>query len=41
MAMAYLPADLSPGTTVYGDVRGRRLPARIVSLPFHPTTFKR
>ncbi|WP_372840976.1 glycine cleavage system aminomethyltransferase GcvT [Phaeovulum sp.] len=41
MAMAYLPADLAVGTIVYGDVRGRRLPARIAPLPFQPTTFKR
>ncbi|MCL7465633.1 glycine cleavage system aminomethyltransferase GcvT [Phaeovulum sp. NW3] len=41
MAMAYLPADLPEGTTVYGDVRGKRLPARIVPMPFQPTTYKR
>ena len=41
IATAYLPADLSPGTTVYGDVRGKRLAASVVSLPFHPTTYKR
>jgi len=41
MAMAYLPADLPEGSTVYGDVRGKRLPARIVPMPFRPATFKR
>ncbi|MBZ4022320.1 glycine cleavage system protein T [Rhodobacter sp. TJ_12] len=41
MAMAYLPADLPDGTTVYGEIRGKRLPARIVPLPFHPTRYKR
>ncbi|MCT2540277.1 glycine cleavage system aminomethyltransferase GcvT [Sedimentimonas flavescens] len=41
MAMAYLPADLSEGTTVYGEVRGKRLPARIVPMPFHPHSYKR
>lgn len=41
IAMAYLPADLPPGATVYGDLRGKRLPARIVPMPFHPTTYKR
>ena len=41
MAMACLPAGLAEGTTVYGDVRGKRLPARIAPLPFQPTTFKR
>ncbi|PYF09471.1 aminomethyltransferase [Rhodobacter viridis] len=41
MAMAYLPATLAPGATVYGEVRGKRLPARITDLPFHPTSYKR
>ena len=41
MAMAYLPADLPEGSTVYGDVRGKRLPARIVPMPFRPASFKR
>lgn len=41
MAMAYLPADLAEGTVVYGEVRGKRLPARIVPMPFQPNTYKR
>ncbi len=41
MAMAYLPADLPLGTLVYGEVRGKRLPAHIVALPFHPHSYKR
>ncbi|RWR12377.1 glycine cleavage system aminomethyltransferase GcvT [Paenirhodobacter populi] len=41
MAMAYLPADLPQGATVYGEVRGKRLPARIVPMPFHPHSYKR
>ena len=41
MAMAYLPATLAEGDTVYGDVRGRRLPAVIAPMPFHPTSYKR
>ena len=41
MAMAYLPADLSEGTTVYGEVRGKRLPAAIVPMPFLPNNYKR
>lgn len=41
IAMAYLPADLSEGTVVYGDVRGKRLPAAIVPMPFQPTRYKR
>ncbi|MBS0564178.1 MAG: glycine cleavage system aminomethyltransferase GcvT [Proteobacteria bacterium] len=41
MAMAYLPAALTEGATVYGDVRGKRLPAVIAPMPFHPTSYKR
>ena len=41
MAMAYLPADLAEGVTVYGEVRRRRLPATIAPMPFQPTTYKR
>ena len=41
MAMAYLPADLAEGVTVYGEVRGRRLPATIAPMPFQPTNYKR
>ncbi len=42
MSMGYLPADLAtPGTTVYGEVRGKRLPATVTPLPFRPATFKR
>ncbi len=41
MAMAYLPATLAEGATVYGDVRGKRLPATIVPMPFLPNRFKR
>ncbi len=41
MAMAYLPADLAEGATVWGDVRGKRLPALIAPMPFHPTSYKR
>lgn len=41
MAMAYLPTDLSEGAVVFGDVRGKRLPAVIVPMPFHPTSYKR
>ena len=41
MAMAYLPASLTEGATVYGEVRGKRLPATIVPMPFQPTTYKR
>ena len=42
VSMGYLPAALSAeGTTVYGEVRGRRLPATVVALPFTPAKFKR
>ncbi len=41
MAMAYLPADLAEGAIVYGEVRGKRLPAAISPMPFQPTNYKR
>ncbi|WP_102225450.1 glycine cleavage system aminomethyltransferase GcvT [Acidimangrovimonas sediminis] len=42
VAMGYLPAGLAtPGTVVYGEVRGKRLPARVTELPFRPSTYKR
>ncbi len=40
IAMGYLPADLAAtGTPVWGDVRGRRLPARVAGLPFHSLNY--
>ncbi|MCB8836755.1 glycine cleavage system aminomethyltransferase GcvT [Aurantimonas sp. VKM B-3413] len=42
VAMAYLPTDLSEaGTRVFAEVRGKRLPATVASLPFVPTRYKR
>jgi len=41
VAMAYLPAGLVPGATVWGEVRGKRLPAAVAALPFHPARYKR
>ncbi len=42
MSMGYVPANLAAeGTTIWGEVRGKRLPAKVVSLPFRPTTYKR
>lgn len=41
MAMAYLPSRLADGATVYGDVRGKRLPVQVAPMPFVPTTYKR
>ena len=39
VAMGYLPTDHAG--TVYGDLRGKRLPLRIVPMPFTPANFKR
>lgn len=42
MAMGYVPAGLSaPGTRLYGEVRGKRLPVLVADLPFVPANFKR
>lgn len=42
MAMGYLPATLcAPGTRVYAEVRGKRLPVLVADLPFRPAGFKR
>lgn len=42
MAMGYVPQALSAaGTTLYGEVRGRRLPVTVAALPFRPSTYKR
>jgi aminomethyltransferase len=42
IAMGYLPSALcASGTTVYGEVRGKRLPATVTDLPFRPSTYKR
>ncbi len=42
IAMGYVPADLaSPGTRLYGDLRGRRLPVEVVPLPFVAAGHKR
>ncbi len=42
IAMGYVPRPLaSPGTTVFGELRGKRLPLTVVSLPFTPAQFKR
>jgi aminomethyltransferase len=34
IALAFVPPDLAEGTAVELDLRGRRLPARVVPLPF-------
>ncbi|MEO0653353.1 MAG: glycine cleavage system aminomethyltransferase GcvT [Pseudomonadota bacterium] len=42
MSMAYVTAPHSAtGTTVYGEVRGKRLPATVAPMPFTPANFKR
>ena len=42
ISMGYLPATLcAAGTTVYAEVRGKRLPATVAAMPFQPTTYKR
>ncbi|WP_281966718.1 glycine cleavage system aminomethyltransferase GcvT [Roseovarius nanhaiticus] len=42
MSMGYVPTNLAgSGTTVYGDVRGKRMAATVTALPFTPANFKR
>ena len=42
VAMGYLPIDLArPGTQVFGELRGKRLPLTVTPLPFVAANFKR
>ncbi len=42
IAMGYVSAPLAkPGTALLGEVRGKRLPVFVTSLPFRPSTSKR
>lgn len=42
VAMGYVPKDLSsPGTVIYGEVRGKRMPVEVAALPFVAAGFKR
>ncbi|MGP3695748.1 glycine cleavage system aminomethyltransferase GcvT [Rhodobacter sp. NSM] len=42
VAMGYVAASqAAPGTHLLGEVRGRRLAATVVPLPFRPSTYKR
>jgi aminomethyltransferase len=42
MSMAYVPRDLAaPGQDLFGEVRGKRLPVKVVKLPFVAANFKR
>jgi aminomethyltransferase len=42
VAMGYLPSSLAtPGTQIFAEVRGQRLPLQVASMPFVPNTYKR
>ena len=42
MSMAYVTTpDGETGTQIFGEVRGKRLPATVVDMPFRPSTYKR
>ncbi|MBR0801345.1 glycine cleavage system aminomethyltransferase GcvT [Bradyrhizobium jicamae] len=42
VAMGYLPTSLAAiGTTVFAEVRGQRLPLKVVAMPFVANTYKR
>ncbi|TVP73768.1 MAG: glycine cleavage system aminomethyltransferase GcvT [Rhodobacteraceae bacterium] len=42
IAMGYVPDfAATPGTRLWGELRGKRLPVTVCELPFHPTTYKR
>ena len=42
IAMAYLPINhTQPQHEVYAEVRGKRMPMRVVPMPFHPHRYKR
>ena len=42
MSMGYVDiAHAADGTELFGEVRGKRLPARVVPMPFRPSTYKR
>jgi aminomethyltransferase len=42
VAMGYLPSTLAtPGTQVFAEVRGQRLPLKVAITPFVPNTYKR
>ncbi|HBS50474.1 MAG TPA: glycine cleavage system aminomethyltransferase GcvT [Rhodobacteraceae bacterium] len=42
VAMGYVPVDMAaPGTTLYGELRGKRLPVTVETLPFVAANFKR
>ncbi|MDD7970497.1 glycine cleavage system aminomethyltransferase GcvT [Roseinatronobacter alkalisoli] len=42
VAMGYVPNFAAePGTRLWGELRGKRLPVTVCELPFHPTNYKR
>jgi aminomethyltransferase len=42
IAMGYLPGEFAtPGTSVFAEVRGKRLPVRVAALPFTESRYKR
>jgi aminomethyltransferase len=42
IAMGYVArAHATLGTTLMGEVRGKRLPVTVTGMPFHPTSYKR
>ncbi|WP_299612246.1 glycine cleavage system aminomethyltransferase GcvT [uncultured Tateyamaria sp.] len=42
VAMGYVPTEYAkPGTTLYGELRGKRMPVTVAKLPFTPANFKR
>lgn len=42
VAMGYVPTELAaPDTTVFGELRGKRLPLKVTKLPFVAANFKR
>ena len=42
VSMGYVgTAFAEAGTTLYGEVRGKRLPVKVASMPFRPAAFKR
>lgn len=41
IAMATLPAEIPVGTTLYAELRGKRVPVTVSELPFVPTNYKR
>src|SRR6266702_3290227 len=42
VAMCYLPSSLAaPGTKIFAELRGQRLPLLVAAMPFVPNTYKR